>query len=71
VEIRWPSKLTALRVLAEMKGFLEPEKSDEEDLGALVRRLIKPTVGLNGEAVNHAALASQEAMSNGNSHGKW
>jgi hypothetical protein len=71
VEVRWPSKLTALRLLAEMKGFLEPEKDSTEDLGALVRSLIRPTRGLHGEEVNVAELDAQEAMVNGNSYGKW
>jgi hypothetical protein len=61
IKVTMPPKLPALRMLAEMVGHIKPEESGE-DLGALVRSLIKPTVGLNGEPVNVASLEAQNAM---------
>jgi hypothetical protein len=55
-------RLAALVHLAKWTGADIKEKSDDDDLGALVRRLIKPTPGLHGEHINHAALEAQEAM---------
>jgi len=63
IKVTMPPKLPALRMLAEMLGHIKPEESGE-DLGALVRRLIRPTVGLHGQPTNEGAEEAQEAMMN-------
>ena len=55
-------QIQAMRSVFEWMGWQKPEKDEAEDLGALVRRLIKPTPGLHGEHVNHVAMEAQQAM---------
>ena len=64
-KVKLTSKAAKAAILKNVQGF-GPEKEGAEDLGALVRRLIKPTPGLHGEHVNHAALEAQEAMAQKN-----